>query len=218
METRTAIHSLLASMLVVIGCRGETSGARPDDMSAEAHRRQASTHGDESRRHQRQYDPGAVRLSSGRGRVAGESYFGTDVYNPTEVHRRHAAEHRQHAGDHQSAAEALDVFEQVECREFPAETRRLCPLLGYQATVLEIPGGVRLTFPEGTPLDAVLHHVRCHVAFARARGREGMSNCPLYVEGASASEGPSPRTVDIVTDQPGRVDEMRRRVSTHLSH
>ena len=204
-----------AALVFGLGCAG-TSGARPDDMSAQAHRREATTHDTQAQDHAAQYDPNATRVRTlGGARRGTDADFGENVYNPTDTHRHAAERHRQHAEDHRSAAAELERFEEAECGSFPASTRPLCPLLGQVASTEPIPQGVRIHLSDESNVAAIEAHARCHLAFARTRGRQGMAECPLYVEGARMGRADA-GAIEIVADDPSAAEQIRQRTETHV--
>ncbi len=209
-----AMTSILAA-LVVSGCVSTTPGARPDDMSAEDHRRAASNEERVAQEHADRYDPSATVYRSGPAHGPEGNYSDTE-YNPTNRHLSHARTHTRHASDHQAAAEALEAFEEGECAAFSSTTRAACPLLGQLESVEDIEGGVRLRFLEEINFQAVSDHVRCHLAFGRTRGYEGMTNCPLYLRGLQVRPVTESRSLELTTDDPEVVTELRRRAATHV--
>jgi hypothetical protein len=202
-------------MAALLAACGGSQGTNPDDMSAEEHRRAAATEEEEAAEHEAEYDPDARSTMGTANAPTSESFYGPDLYNPTEVHLAEAQRHEDLAEEHRAAAEALEAYEEQECARFPPATRAACPLLGQLESVEDVEGGVRLRFAEGVPLDAVADHMRCHVAYARTRGREGMEHCPLYVEGAAV--GTDDGAVTLTTDAGEEaVAELRARARAHL--
>ncbi len=199
------------------GCGG--SGTRPEDMSAEAHRREAQKHQTQSFAHADQDDLDATRLNPSGGAASpnAELDFGVTDYNPTAIHRAEAELHQQHAEDHRRAAEQLERFEQAECGSFPVSTRPLCPLLGQVASVERLSNGVRIRFIEDANAEAIEAHARCHIAFAQTQGRKGMDPCPLYVKGVQvASEHAEPMSMDLVAEDTRAVKQVQQRTETHV--
>ena len=115
-----------------------------------------------------------------------------------------------------AAAESLDSFEEAECRAFPPQTRGACPLLGQIESVEDVFGGVRLRFIEGVNVNAAIAHTRCHLAFARTRGRIGMESCPLYIIGVEATRLENSGTVELSVGNEEDLEELRRRIREHL--
>lgn len=196
-----------------LGCGGGR-GTEPDDMSARDHRRAAAGDEAEADSHEAEYDPDA-RSTGSAAAQSRDIVYGLDAYDPSEPHLAAAQRLHDLAAEHQAAAASLEAFEAEECARFPAATRVVCPLLGQLSGVDDIDGGVRLRFAEGVNLEAVADHLRCHVAFARTRGREGMSHCPMYVEGARVgADGGVTLTTGAGTEA---VAELRRRARAHVS-
>ena len=197
--------------VLAVACRGR--GTRPDDMSAEAHREAAAGEEAEAAQHQSRYDED-TRDVTGRPGVDSDVYYGLDVYNPTREHRLEARQHRILAEHHRAAAAALETYEDRECARFPAQTRALCPLIDQVVSVEDVEGGVRLRLAEEVREDAVADHMRCHLAYARSQGREGMDQCPLYVEGARVGSNGG---ITLTTDAgDAAVSELRRRAHGHV--
>jgi len=141
-------------------------------------------------------------------------FYGLTDYNPTEGHLAQAQQHQDLAAEHRAAAEELEAYEEHECARFPSQTRASCPLLGQVASVEDVDGGVRVVLSEGANAAAVADHMRCHLAYARTQGREGMDRCPLYVEGAAVdSEGDITLTTNAGD---AAVAELRRRARAHV--
>lgn len=215
MNSLRTIPVLLAASLAA-ACGGN-QGTQPDDMSAEDHRRAAAGEQAESDAHGSRYDPDTRATTGSSSAPNSDLFYGPEVYNPTEVHRHASEEHRTLAEQHRAAAAALEAYEEQECGRFPAATRAACPLLGQVAEVEDVDGGVRIELAEEAMRDAVADHMRCHVAYARTQGREGMDQCPLYAEGASVT---SDADGVILTTDAGEeaVGELRRRARAHAAH
>lgn len=198
-------------LLLALGCAAPSPEAQPDAMSAEAHRREATEHEREAGAHERRYDARA-KTPDARDRYPQEF----EAYNPTAVYLRLAREHRRHAREHLDAAHLLEQFEEAECGDFSPETRASCPLLGQVDRVEDIPGGVRVHLMEGVPRHAAAAHMRCHLAFARARGRTGMLECPLYLGGVRVELPPGAEAVDLLVADPLDLEALRLRTHGHL--
>lgn len=209
--TRKQILALSAATMFV-ACGG-SQGTHPDDMSAEEHRAAAAREDAQGEGHGSEYDPNSRQPVGAQTAGQSDLFFGLADYNPTEGHLAQAQRHQDLAADHRAAAAALESFEEQECARFPPETRASCPLLGQVASVEDIDGGIRIGLSEGANAAAVADHMRCHLAYARTRGREGMDHCPLYVEGASVeTEG----GITLRTDAgDAAVSELRRRARAH---
>lgn len=207
---------LTTFLLATVGCGTSGQRVKPDDMSAVDHRAEADREHEEARIHATKYDPNATRPSpvppvSGTGTPSSDYAYSTSVYNPTEVHLDHADRHRAHALQHEKAARALEHFEEAECRGFPPSSRAACPLLGPALRIDDIPGGVRVLLTPGTRVDAVVAHMRCHYAYARARAFDERVSCPLYMQGVEIKRASDPMAIDITTGSPAQVEELRNR-------
>jgi hypothetical protein len=210
---RTVLAFLLAAAAGG-GCGTNRDAVKPDDMSAAQHREQAARENQAAREHAKDYDPKATMPSPFRpaaGGGSGEYLFPLSVYNPTEVQLAYADQHRAHARQHEKAAQALERFEAEECVGFPPAARAACPLLRPVTRIEDIAGGIRVTFATGTPVHAVLAHMRCHYAYARTRAFEEAASCPLYVRGIDIKRASDPLAIDITTADWQQVDALRVR-------
>jgi hypothetical protein len=206
--------ALLMFVVPAAGCGAGAPAVKPDDMGAAAHRQEAAKERAEAGEHARKYDPAAARPmpASSVGSDAQAHYlFPTTVYNPTEIHLAEADRHRAHARQHEKAAQALEAFEEVECKSFPPSTRAACPLLAPVTAVDDIDGGVRVTMLRGTRVDAVVAHMRCHYAYARARGFAERVSCPIYMPGVDIRASRDGSAVEITTADAKAVGELRGR-------
>ena len=204
--------TLLVLALAFGGCGTGKEAVKPDDMSAAEHRDEAARENRAASQHASDSHPHAAVPSPFRQGGAwpnGDYAFPLSVYNPTEGHLARVDEHRAHARAHEKAAEALERYEDSACLNFPPSTRAACPLLGPVTHVDDIKGGVRVRFAAGTRVDAVLAHMRCHYAYARARGFAEAATCPLYMRGIEIQPAKDPLAIDITTADADRVAELR---------
>jgi hypothetical protein len=178
-------------------------------MSAAQHREEAAREGAAADREANRYSPSATRPTPFGDPLGKDYLYAVTVYNPTEGHLAEAEKHREHAREHARAAEFLERFEEAECRDFPATTRAACPLLGPVVRIDDVEGGVRVLFKDGTRVDAVIAHMRCHYAFARARAFDPGASCPLYVRGIEIRQGLQPMAVEIVSPDPKVARQIR---------
>lgn len=201
----------LASM-VLSACA--TTGARPQDMSAQAHTQEAESHQHAAEEHAAQYDPSTSRT---RRTPAASSEWapGDSDYNPTAHHQSIAERHQRHARDHAAAAKALESFEEAECGSFAPAVRASCPLLGQVVAVENIQQGVRIRFADNVNIDAAAAHIRCHLAYAATQGREGMHHCPLYLKRVK-SEKSGPHTIDLTAGDSETTKALRQRTAKHV--
>jgi hypothetical protein len=206
-STRLAYLTLLA-----IGCGG--SDTRPEAMSAEAHRREAATDEAQAAEYERRDDQRGPLFQDPDSREDWAAAFGPASYDPSAKHRElRSARLRDRAAAHRAAAAELERYEEAECGRFPPETRPACPLIGQVEAVVDVEGGVRLGLTEQVPVAAAAAHMRCHIAYGRSRGREGMGQCPLYLEGVEVTVEGS--TITLSAPE-GAVRELRRRTHAHL--
>jgi hypothetical protein len=210
---KSRMISWVLAMVFGAACAQSQQSVKPDDMSVAQHRAEADKEEAAARAHATQYDPAATRAASFRPLGPGEAkpLYPISAYNPTETHLSDADRHHAHALEHQQAARLLERFEQKECRDFPPATRAACPLLGPVTTIDDIPGGVRATFAPGTRVDAVVAHMRCHYAYARARAFEERVTCPLYMLGIEIRRARDPMAVEITSGTRTGVEELRAR-------
>lgn len=212
MSQRIAILGSAALLLLVHGC-ATTKGTRPDDMSADDHRAHAAAEERTAAEHEKKFDPGAQEDMS---IVAGPGYWDTVTYNPTAVHRGHADEHKRHAEEHRAAAVELEKFEEAECKSFPPETRKVCPLLGTVEQADDVDGGISVRLSDKLKREAALAHVKCHLAYARKEGRKGMDNCPLYVAGVTARAGDGAQVIELGVEDDANLATLRQRTRDHV--
>ena len=215
-----AVAVTFAAACLFAACGGAAAGVQPDDMSAEAHARHATTEEAAADRHEAEYDPSAIETREVGGAVAARNEGGGAVrtVNPTAVHQQEAATHHDHAEQHAAAAQALRAYEAAECRAFPAEARAACPLLSDVTGVTDIAGGVRITFAPGAPVDPLIARMRCHFAYARTRAYEGMQSCPLYIRGVDVRAGAG-HSIELFGADPAIVQAIREeaRMTTNVT-
>ena len=98
--------------------------------------------------------------------------------------------------------------------------RHLCPFANAVTEVELIEDGVALYLPPKVQTDAVLAHMRCHHAFGRYHGFEGMSQCPLYLPGIDISPDESRNAIRVTsTDREVvRLVQARAIRATHAPH
>lgn len=216
-----------------LGCADPVSEPQADGVVAERHRREAEAHSKDAEAHSRRYDPragspsyGGAGPSSGTWTPDGDwesdrdwnddLYWDMQQYNPSIRHGLEAEEHERRAREHLEMARKLESFERRECRAFPSQTRALCPLLGPIESVEEIEGGVRLHLAADVDVNAVVAHMRCHVAFARTRDHAGMDQCPLYLENVRIQRLARTRSIDLIASGDAAIRELRRRAHAHV--
>ena len=179
-------------------------------MSAEAHRKEARR------------DRTAAKIESADARNPYPLPSVTDSSGPSdqtaeELQRKRAEkldlarQLRQHAREHEAAAQDLEEFEAGQCKTIVPAARAACPLLGPVARMTNVQNGVSVTFATGTQVDAVLAQMRCHFAFAQARGFGAASSCPLYMKGIDIRRGSGPMTIEIIAQEPKLAQEIQAR-------
>ena len=154
-----------AMLLLGASCAGSKQAVRPEDMSVAEHRAAAARESE------------AAAQASRVGPVICSSLGLRSDRAPLLEADRHLAHSQQHLAE----AHALEAFEIEECRDFPPRTRAACPLLSSVVGIEDIPRGVRVRMARGVRVDAVVAHMRCHYAYARARGFADAVSCPLYI-------------------------------------
>ncbi len=200
--------------MLAFRCGSGRQAVRPDDMSAEAHRREAKKDSESARAELQQSKAVEAQenpILVGRATPQGDVFFDSDDYQPVNDHLLRAEQLRKHARQHVAAAKVLETFEQAECKQFPPATRAACPLLGPVLEIVDVPGGVRARFAESVRVEAVVAHMRCHLAFARTRGFDTVADCPLYVRGIEIRRTSDPHAVEIVGRDATIASEIRSR-------
>lgn len=195
--------AMLGVLLWAGGCARR--GTQPEDMSAEAHRREA-------RQHQAEAEEAGGAPTPADGGVPWSAMSGRKAWQLTD-----AKAHSKHAQEHREAAQALERFEATECQRVPPDVRPSCPLLLEVDSAEDIPGGVRVHLKAGASVEEVVVHMRCHQAFAASRGFEDMDQCALYLKGVNVAPAMIPQAVDLTAGTPETVAELRRRVARDVS-
>jgi hypothetical protein len=200
--------------LVATACATATPGAKPDDMSAAQHDREAQAHAEIAEQHAAQYQPNAAATREGCRARLGEAAQGaaatgevcwTSVANPTETHLREAEEHRRQAAEHRAASAALRDAEERTCIGIAPADRDTSPFehtddIASVEPLVERTGGSKS--PSQRTAGAVVvfralpamtaewlqRMVDCHLARNAALGYSvpEMPNCPLVPRGATA--------------------------------
>ena len=201
-------------LVLGIGCTSSNTAVRPDQMSADAHRQSAArerqaAHDEVLQSRSATSEPN-ISLSAG-DTSQGLYAYPAEMYDPQNEHLSRAQRLSAHAQEHEAAAASLERFEQAECKEFPPAIRAACPLLGPVVELVDIPGGIRARFKDGIRVDAVLAHMRCHYAYARARGFGAAAGCPLYIRGIEIRRTSDLMAVEIVGRDAAVTAEIRSR-------
>jgi hypothetical protein len=194
--------------LLAAGCATAGRPVPLEETSAEGHRREAERERVAARALEREaaqrpwevdpsYDPD-------RDRALG--------YEPTNDRLDEAERRRVHAAAHAAAAAQLERFESEACVGVDQQERAACPLLGPVTSIRDIRGGVRVELTPGTPLAALAASMRCHHAFARARGfSPEAASCPLYMNGIRIHLSADGGALEILGSTAATVAEVRRR-------
>lgn len=208
---RSHLAFALVAILLGAGC---AQTVRPDEMSAQRHRQEAELQNEAAGSHIRAFDPSASTATPGGDiDVTGRAVSGPiGNYNPTEWHLKEAARISEHARQHEAAAAKLEAFEDAECREFSPRARATCPLFGPIRSVENTDDGVRLRLDAGAPLQALVAHIRCHLAYARVRGFE-VASCPLMLRGVEARVTPDGAAILLESRDRKVVRELQRRAT-----
>ena len=210
MHTKTICAAVTsAASLWLAGCAAPY--VRADDMSAARHRQEAERESQVARDHVDARNGQTSRAPAAVDATGKEYLYSVPIYTPLDGSLAGAELHRQHARDHARAADFLERFEAIECRDFPPSSRAACPLLGPVIKIDDIPGGISARFKAGTPVDAIVAHMRCHYAYARARAFETAASCPLYMRGIAVRRGVDPMAVEIISDDSATAARIRTR-------
>jgi hypothetical protein len=206
-------------MFLVAACGG--SRVNPDDATVEEHRRlaeaeDAKARGDLGAHARVEHTPegDAARVSRGAFDPGGELTYPEKTYDPSQYRVDEAQRHSAHALAHEQAAAELERFEDAECKMFPPKTGTMCPILGPAVGTVDIAGGVRVTLQPGVPVRAVVDHMRCHLAYARAHGYA--DDCPLYMKGVKIDATPDGTAITITTTNSADVAELRARARRQI--
>lgn len=190
--------------VLLVACSG--SEVKPDETTVAGHQAQAERERRLAARERRAYDPQREEVRE----VRPVNRPGTDMptgelitVNPTDVHLRAAEARRRHAEAHEQAAKALAAFEDQACQDVPADHRVGCPTL-LATSVQPLATGIRLLCGPKR-LDAVLAQMRCHLAFARARGFGQRELCPFALPHVHAEPAVDHSGVDLLSDDPPTV-------------
>jgi hypothetical protein len=198
---------------------GACAHARDDHMSAEDHRDAAAKDEQQASADERRYDANAPNVSPYPGAMdpfGDPSSGGLQAYNPTGDYLQSANRHLRDAHQEFKAAAELEQFEDQACAGESREARRGCPFVTAAVrTVEETSSGVRLHLLPKTDGTQLLHAMRCHLAFARARGFKDVPECPLYTWGVSVELADGDSVIE-VRGQNGKVASQVRRAARQL--
>jgi hypothetical protein len=217
---RLDLASILVAAALGLGCGTPAGGVRADETSAEGHRQEAAHERTGAAERAALYDPRATRPDpTFVADPANPAQVGGVFTNPTETNLREAEGHRAHARAHERAAQALERFEARECKGVPARERAACPLLGPATAIRDLPNGVRVELAATVPVAEVAAGMRCHYAFARARGfTDEAAGCPLYIRGIDIEVARAGHAVEITGATPELAREIQKRARQEAVH
>lgn len=175
-----------------------------DETTVSGHEQEAQLERKKAAAQQAAYDPRqerhhqvpAATPQEGRGTVM-------ITVNPTQAHLSRAESHRKHALEHELAAIKLQAFEDAACQSLKPEERASCPTL-LTTAIEKLPQGIRLRC-EPEQVDKLVAEMRCHLAFAKARGYDSPYLCPFALQGVTAAAAPERQGVDLIADNPATV-------------
>jgi hypothetical protein len=205
--TRNGKRAGVVWLLAVSACVSSPQPVKPDNMSAAQHRQEAQREMQAAAQLEERAAIVDLEPSVPPMRVLSPFYL-PDPADPLTEQADHL---RAHARQHEQAANALVKFEKAECRNIPASSRAACPLFGPLINLEDLPTGVRATFAPGTPVDVVMAHMRCHLAYAQSRGFEEVLSCPLYIRGIDIVRSSVPEAIEIVSADPAVAAAIRDR-------
>lgn len=199
LASRLSTVAVAAALVLASGCSHEV---KPDTtMSAPAHLQQAridTKEANAARDQAMKVTPPPPDQDINPSSNPQGYYYPVNSYNPGGEYLARARELEAHAREHRAAAAKLEAFEQDECKGFPPATRAACPLLGAVEDIHDIPNGVEVRFSPRTCVSAVVAHMRCHLAYARAYGFDMVPDCPLYVQGLVIRASDDGKAVDLI--------------------
>lgn len=114
-----------------------------------------------------------------------------------------ATARRDHANAHELAAIKLAAMEDVACKQVDPASRSECPVLLANSIDL-LPNGIRIRCRPNQILPGV-HEMRCHLAYAKARGFDAPDLCPYALPGVRVDPSPRGEGIDLISDDPATV-------------
>jgi hypothetical protein len=205
MSARAALATLALGLVLVGSCATTPAPppVRPEELSAAGHRQEAARERARAEDAFARYQPTARASmpTAPAGTTDGPRLYPLDLYpyNPTERAIADAERHLRHAREHEAAAAVLEGFEDAECRDLAPKARAACPVLAPVAAITDRADGVHIVFSAGAAVAATVAHMRCHLAFARARGFADAGDCPLYMRGVEIVASRDGGGVDVVS-------------------
>lgn len=191
-----------AVLLGLAACAGREVAV--DETTVSGHEQEAQLERKKAQAQQAAYDPRKEQRHEVPAAMPGEGRATMLVtVNPTQEHLSRAEAHRKHALEHELAAIKLQAFEDAACRPVAAADRASCPTL-ITTAIEKLPQGIRLRCaPE--QVDKLVAEMRCHLAFAKARGYDSPLLCPFALPGVAANPDPQRQGVDLTADAPATV-------------
>jgi hypothetical protein len=212
MPARLALVVLFAAACATTSTSSKTD---PNELSAAEHRQEAARERARAEDAYARWEPGSRVPLPGApiGLSDAPRMYPIDLYpyNPTDRALADAERHMRHAREHEAAATALEGFEDAECRDFAPKMRAACPMLGPIAALEDRADGVHFVFAAGAPIEAIVAHMRCHLAFARARGFTDAGDCPLYMRGVEIATSADGHGVDVTSRDRSIVGDIQLR-------
>ncbi|MBI5607310.1 MAG: hypothetical protein HY902_00350 [Deltaproteobacteria bacterium] len=117
--------------------------------------------------------------------------------------KKAATTRQAHANAHELAAVQLAALEDAECRQVDPASRSACPVLLANSIDL-LPNGIRIRCRPDQIIPGV-HEMRCHLAYAKARGFDAPDLCPYALPGVRADPSPRGEGIDLTADDPASV-------------
>ncbi len=199
--------------LMLLGC----PHVRATERTAAEHRSDAARHQEAARNAREQVvtDGSQLATLNAPGRQpAGQPDAALTAYTPRQEHLEHADRELREANEHLAAAKSLLAFEDEACAGLSAGERSSCPLFASTVSRVEpTREGFTLAFRSDLDADQSYRRLRCHLAYANARGFDRPS-CPLFVKGTRleavkpvgiAFVGESPEVAELLRAQARRV-------------
>jgi hypothetical protein len=188
-----------------------TTSGKTQELSADAHRREAARSAEAAARERAQFDPHAVATAPlVEPNMAGAVAELASTHNPTIEHLRTAAHLQAHAREHAAAAAELELFEDVECGGITPRVRAACPIVSVVAFKV-LPNGVCLHLADPVAEPSTVALMRCHLAYARTRGFERAPDCPLYLLGVEINPASDGRGIEVTSREHAVALEIIRR-------
>ena len=200
---------LLAGAALLLGAACATPQRQLDRQTAAGHKARAAEAEADARGERQQFDPTAETVRASTSNTPEGAALPDLRDNPTTEHLENAAADDRHAKAHREAAARLLTFEADECRGVAAASRAACPMLGGVSTVTDIAHGVRFEYKDGAEVRGTLARMRCHLAYARARGFGAAGGCPLYLRGVQIVASRDGRAIEVTDADEAAARELR---------